>query len=281
MKIHLLRPESVTPIAPYLARRAELPDSVERQLEFAVALLYREREYRAMYSVAWRSGARPAPVPDGPFVPYDITADAAASITALLDDPSLLNASQPPEDLFGLKRLAIDGLRRTLRPRTPDAFGWLVLAHLHWQLCEYAAAETANDRASDLGASDTDFTGRIQRRAWKLRAKVEGDAFTRFLTTEKAFCEREREAAMAGFDETKVPAALRELIPLARQIGVGDDACRGFFVQKMPARERRAAAALIARHADEIDAWLATQETSDVNESAAFFWLRAVGEELG
>jgi hypothetical protein len=52
-------------------------------------------------------------------------------------------------------------------------------------------------------------------------------------------------------------------------------------VRKMPARERRAAAQLIARHAPAIDAWLDTRETPHVDEAAAFFWLRAAGEELG
>ena len=44
MKSHLLRRESVTPIATYLTRRGELPDSADGQLEFAAVLLDRERE---------------------------------------------------------------------------------------------------------------------------------------------------------------------------------------------------------------------------------------------
>jgi hypothetical protein len=44
VKIHLLRRESVTPIALYIARRDEQPESVDRQLEFGTVLLYHERE---------------------------------------------------------------------------------------------------------------------------------------------------------------------------------------------------------------------------------------------
>ena len=279
MKIHLLRRESVTPIATYLARRSELPDSAERQLEFAAALLYREREYRNMHSAAWWRGARPAPSPDSAFVPYDITAEGAAYLTTLLTDIGLIDLTSP-YDLFGLKPLAIEGLRRTLRPRKAHAVGWLVLARLERDLGKEAEADAAERHAADLGETDKELDDRVRRLVWRLRTKVEGEAFGRYLTTETAFCESEREASMAGFDAAKVPSELRELIPLARQIGVGDDACRGVFVKKMPARERRAAARMIARHATAIDAWLETREQPCVDEAAAFFWLRAAGEEL-
>jgi hypothetical protein len=280
VKSHLLRRESVTPIATYLARRGELPDSAERQLEFAAVLLYREREYRSMHMASWWSGTRPAPVPDSPFAPCDITAEGASYLTAMLDDPRF-DPFASPYDLFGLKATAIDGLRGALRLRKADAFGWLVLARLYHDVCENADADAAAEHAADLGESDKDLDERIRRLAWRRRSEVEGDAFTRFLVTEQSFCEGEREAAMTGFDESRVPAPLRELVPLARQIGVGDDVCRDFFVRKMPARERRAAAQLIARHAPAIDAWLDTRETPHVDEAAAFFWLRAAGEELG
>lgn len=61
MKVHLLRPKSITPIARYLQRRNQNPDSFAIQLEFAIALLYREREYRAMHRAGWFRGTVPAP----------------------------------------------------------------------------------------------------------------------------------------------------------------------------------------------------------------------------
>ena len=124
------------------------------------------------------------------------------------------------------------------------------------------------------------FGERVRKRALRARTAVEGEAFTRFLTTEGAFCEQERAAALAEFDEARVPAALRALVPLARQIGVGDDACRGWFIQKMPRRARVAASKMIAEHAAAIDAWLATCDQPHEGEAAAFFWLREAGEEL-
>lgn len=295
MKIHLLRRESVTPIALYIARRDEAPDSFDRQLEFATVLLYREREYRSMHNSAWFGrGERPAPSADSPFQPYDITPEAAAFLTALFDgtDERVLSS---PDDLFGLKRSAIEGLRRTLRPVKAHAFGWLVITRLHADMVDEAAASAAAAHGRDLGEArlaaalrepgrdrkSTDaFNERVRRRALSARSAVEGAAFTRYVTTEGAFCEQERTAAMADFDESRVPAGLRPLVPLARQLGVGDDPCRGWFLRKLPARERRAAKAAIAEHAEAIDAWLETRDEPYEAEAAAFFWLREAGEEL-
>jgi hypothetical protein len=296
VKIHLLRRESVTPIALYVARRDEQPESFHRQLEFGTVLLYREREYRSMYSSDWLvRGIRPAPSADSPFQPYDLTPEAAAHLAALRDGVQALDAPRSPDDLFGLKRAALDGLRRTLRPVKAHAFGWLVAWRFHGDLVERAEAAHAAARAGDLGEAQIAsalraplpnrraldaFEERIRRRALGARSAVEGAAFTRYLTTEGAFCEQERAAALAGFDESRVPAELRPLVALAGQVGIGDDACRGWFIRKLPARDRRAAKALIAEHGAAIDAWLATHDRPYEGEAAAFFWLREAGEEL-
>ncbi len=291
MKIHLLRPESITPIAIYIARCDEQPDSFDRWLDFAALLLYREREYRSMYSSAWVfRRQKPAPAPDSPFQPYDLTPEAAGH---LADTLHTLDMPLSPTDFFGLKRSALDGLRRTIRPVKAHAFGWRVASRLHADLLEETEATATEARAFDLGETRINqrarggiqkameaFQERVRRRALRVRTAVEGEAFTRFLTTEGAFCEQQRTDALAGFDEAKVPAGLRELIPLARQIGVGDDPCRGWFIQKMPRRERLAASKMIAKHADAIDAWLATRDEPHEGEAAAFFWLCAAGEEL-
>ena len=190
-----------------------------------------------MYSSGWLvRGLKPAPAPDSPFQPYDLTAEAAGHLA----DAIQVHAPLSPDDLCGLKRSALDGLRRTLRPVKAHAFGWLVASRLHADLLEETEATAAEARAADLGDTRTNdlaspdgifkemeaFGERVRKRALRARTAVEGEAFTRFLTTEGAFCEQERAAALAGFDEAKVPAALRALVPMARQLGVGDDACR-------------------------------------------------------
>ena len=138
----------------YIARRDEQPDAFDRQLEFATVLLYREREYRSMYSSDWLvRGVRPAASPDSPFEPYDLTPEAADHLAALIDGVQTLDAPPSPDDLFGLKRSALDGLRRTLRPVKAHAFGWLVASRLHADLVERAEAAVAAARAGDLGES--------------------------------------------------------------------------------------------------------------------------------
>jgi hypothetical protein len=169
------------------------------------------------------------------------------------------------------------------------------MSRLHADLLEHAEAAVAAAHAGDLGETKIAgallgrltnkrvleaFEERIRRRALGARSTVEGAAFTRYLTTEGAFCEQERATALEGFDESRVPVELRPLVPLARQIGVGDDACRGWFTRKLPARDRRAAKALIAEHCAAIDTWLTTLDQPYEGEAAAFFWLQEAGEEL-
>ena len=249
-----------------------------------------------MYGSDWLvRGVRPAPSPDSPFQPYDLTREAADHLAVLLDGVQAHDAPPLSYDLFGLKRSALDGLRRTLRPVKAHAFGWLVGWRLHADLVERAEAAAAAERAEHLGEKQLagalrtalpsrtaveGFEERIRRRAIAARSAVEGVSFTRYLTTEGAFCEQERAAALAGFDDSRVPAELRPLVPLARQVGVGDDGCRSWFIRKLPARDRRAAKARIAEHGAAIDAWLATCDRPYEGEAAAFFWLREAGEEL-
>ena len=123
---------------------------------------------------------------------------------------------------------------------------------------------------------------RLTRRLRSASARTEeGDAFSRFLSTEAAFCEQERDAALESFDQARVPAALRTLVPLARQIGVGDDGCRAVFMSRMRARDRREAARTIREHGQAIDDWLSSVGPPPYEgEAAAFFWLRAAADEL-
>lgn len=71
------------------------------------------------------------------------------------------------------------------------------------------------------------FDEKVRQHALRTRLAVEGESFSRFLSTEAEFCERERVDALRGFDEAKVPADLRDLIPVAQRFGIGDDVCRG------------------------------------------------------
>jgi len=118
-------------------------------------------------------------------------------------------------------------------------------------------------------------------RALAVRKRVE-PGFARYLTTEAKFFASERVAAMKDFDDMKVPPRLRDLIPLAREFGIGDDPGRAFFIGKTSKTKRSAAAASIQAAGPAIDEWLAKFDHSKElpTEARAFFWLREAGEEM-
>jgi len=333
MKIHILRPESITPIGTYLDRRRQHPESLDAQIEFASVLLYRDREYRGMY-LSGLTKTIPAPSPDSPFAPFDVTTDAAAALAAVFDSvqSGVDEVFDRPNDLFGLKPEAADGLGRTLRSIRSHGLGWLIYARLLSDLCRFREAIDAAEHAVRLGEAvpglalvcDAAWAGligrvaipdgdavarkaaaralrllpkakrqrwvkrtwdaldeRLRQHALRTRARVEGRRFTRFLTTELEFCQQERKASLASFRSARVPKELRGLIPLARELGVGDDPCRGLFIRKVPARERRVAAQKIQGCAAAIDRWLASLGGPPFEgEAAAFFWLLEAADEL-
>jgi hypothetical protein len=278
-RIHVLRPESITPIGRYLMRRRS-DGSCDRQVEYACVLLYREREYRAFYSSSWRPEHLPAPHPEGPFAPFDLTDAAAATLASTVRTTWGLeaDAANRREDLFGLKAEAEEGLSTALAPLKGQAFGHLLLSRLLRDLCHFArgvvAAMTALERGCDIEmgyalaydaailASDHSwrpedigrrarlllreqgkdtirwqsrgserFDEKVRRHALRTRTEIEGDSFQRYLSTEAEFCERERVAALDGFDGSKVPPDLSDLIPIAQRFGIGDDPCRNLVIR--------------------------------------------------
>lgn len=121
----------------------------------------------------------------------------------------------------------------------------------------------------------------IRRVAWRARTETEGERFTRFLKSEREFCEDERARAMASFDVRAVPDHLRVLAPLARHVGIGDDPCRSLFVRRMMAAERRAVLRLVEPELAAVDAWLKTFTAGALTvEAEAFFWMLEAIEEM-
>ena len=109
--VHVLRPESVTPIQLYLDR---VRRDAASPVEFACVLLYREREYRTLYASSWRPDHLPAAGSDTPFAPYGLTRDAADAIAGEIRRIWGIGgaaSAAPPDDLFGLKEEALRRLR--------------------------------------------------------------------------------------------------------------------------------------------------------------------------
>ncbi len=332
--IHVLRPESVTPIGRYLDRARASAGDHDCWLDLACLLLYREREYRAMTGAPWTPERLPRAGAGLGFAPFDLTPDAQSHIAAVAQKLGSGEApGDAPEDLFGLKAEVLAGLQPTLRPRKSHAFAHLVGGVLARDLCRYDDALTLVDRAVNTmndavaalaltwsvavraprleGGLDTAavvmqaekrarrlLTGqrrrhdwhwraleqldeRIRRRALTVRRQAEGATFTRYLASEMDFCAREHAAALDGFDERVVPEEVRELIPLARRFGIGDDSCRALVIRRTRAAERRIAAAAVAARADRVEAWLTSQGGPPYGrEAACFFWLLEAAEEM-
>ena len=120
VKIHILRPDSLTPIDTYLARRDRPGAPWTTHLEAAVLLLYREREIR--------SAAGP---------------DLAMGLSW-----------NDPWDPLHLKADVSDRLARVLEHKRAHAFGWLVAARLRADLCEFDRAIVAAETAVALGETE-------------------------------------------------------------------------------------------------------------------------------
>lgn len=146
MKVHILRPDSITPIARYLQAARLAPASYEIQKSLAALLLYREREYQSMYASRWTGVGGPLPSVD-PFVPHSATADAEIACRERLG----VGPHRTPLDVFGLKAQVGAALRSTLRPVRAHAVGWLLLSRLLEDILQPAPAMHAARRAIDAG----------------------------------------------------------------------------------------------------------------------------------
>lgn len=334
-KIHILRPQSITPIGRYIDHRRGAPGDADVQLAFASVLLYREREYRAFHGSSWRPDHLPAAGEDGPFAPYGLTEAAAGVIAKTIRGIWGIEAAAPdlPEDLFGLKEEALAGLSAAIRPIEAHAFATLVVSRLQRDLRLYEDAFDRAMRALSLGidagmgfalAWDAvcltiarggevgraraealerqarsalrakgksalrwqtsgleRFDEKIRQHALKTRLDFEGESFSRYLSTEAEFCEQARLDALQGFDEAKVPADLRDLIPVAQRFGIGDDVCRGQVIRKTRVADRKAVASAVGSRAERIQGWLdSLGEPPYGTEAACFFWFLEALEEM-
>jgi len=82
-------------------------------------------------------------------------------------------------------------------------------------------------------------------------------------------------------DPSAVPPALRKLLPLAEQFGVGDDLIRADIVAKTPSAELSAMRQVVLAHDDAFDEWLAGPEANGPGftpEYIAFSCLRMAAD---
>jgi hypothetical protein len=82
-------------------------------------------------------------------------------------------------------------------------------------------------------------------------------------------------------DPARVPAHLRDLIPLAEKWGIGDDIIRFDVEEKSTAAEKAELLRVVGPRFDEVEAWLATADPGDPSEEiSAFTYLTTAWDEL-
>jgi tetratricopeptide (TPR) repeat protein len=177
-------------------------------------------------------------------------ADAKSALYAVLHADALLFA----DDAAGATRAAQEAERRLRARRSRYRFG--------------------RHRKPLLD----DFTISLAEDAQAVREKVEGLR----RVSEKALAETARREIR--IDRKKVPAAFRDLIPLAKQWGVGDDGLRGYFTDRASAKDKATLRkALPAQRRGELQDWLDSLGPGGItsDEWGAFTYLLEALEELG
>jgi tetratricopeptide (TPR) repeat protein len=115
--------------------------------------------------------------------------------------------------------------------------------------------------------------------AWQVRMQVEG---LKPLAPESALLDEHRSAIR--IDPEKVPAPLRDLIPLALEWGVGDDGSRGYLTDRATGKKKAALRkALPLKRRAEIQDWLDSLGPDGVKgpEAGAFAYLLEALDEMG
>jgi hypothetical protein len=87
--------------------------------------------------------------------------------------------------------------------------------------------------------------------------------------------------APTAFDPSHVPEDLRDLVPLARKWGIGDDVERAKLIESASAEELQALQEAVSPKSARIAEWLDSfPQNALSNEAAAFMYLLEVVDEL-
>lgn len=81
--------------------------------------------------------------------------------------------------------------------------------------------------------------------------------------------------------EEEVPESLRDLIPLARKFGVGDDADRDYILKAASPSELADLEKKVSPRQQEISDWIGTFPETEISDTAAFFlYLESACDEV-
>jgi tetratricopeptide (TPR) repeat protein len=145
------------------------------------------------------------------------------------------------------------------------------------------ATRRARKRAYEFGGDRRSIIDTLREQlfheAWQVRMQVEG---LKPLAIEPALLNEHRNAIR--IDPDKVPAPLRDLIPLALEWGVGDDGSRAYLTDRATGKKKAALRkALPLKRRAEIQAWLDSLGPDGVAspEAGAFTYLLEALDEMG
>jgi Flp pilus assembly protein TadD len=90
-------------------------------------------------------------------------------------------------------------------------------------------------------------------------------------------CAGDQRALRRSFQASRVPRPVRALAKWASRYGVGDDACRGYLLERLPKKSRAALIRQVDSHAKSIQSWLDTFSGRSMPPEAAAFMYLALG----
>jgi tetratricopeptide (TPR) repeat protein len=98
-------------------------------------------------------------------------------------------------------------------------------------------------------------------------------------TAERKRCAGDQRALRRSFDASRVPLPLRALTQWASRYGVGDDACRGYLLERVAKKTRATLISQVDAHAQAIQSWLDSFGGRSMPPEAAAFMYLALGVE--
>jgi len=299
MKTQILTKETITPEEPYLSAHRTQPESYDAQLAFAVTLIHRESEYYQLN----RGAATEELTEDEwtPLDPFQLKEEAIMSLQRCLKPNKryangylllvkLLYDMGRWTDLIITAKIYTD-----LNPNDPIPWAYISEAannlaspgQKNYEQEELAARSRGQElvgKARPGGLFSVfvllgNHSYKLLQWAWRIRKKVEGEAFLKTLKDEAQLLAEARAANI--IDEQNIPESFRDLVPLAQHWGIGDDGLRSYALSRATKKEKEDLLSRVRDRVQGIADWLDTMnDTGLTNEAGAFLYLLSAQDEI-
>lgn len=299
MKTRILTKETMTPLEPYLLTHRKQPNSYNAQVAFAVILIERERDYYQLNREQRNKELKPDEW--SPLDPFNLKDEAITSLQGCLR-PTKRYANGYlllVRLLYDMGRWAelIDTAKIYTDLIPEDAIPWAYIGEAANNLL-YAGQkkfakleEQARIHGQELVSKARpggrfsvfvllgDHSYKILQWSWRIRKKVEGEAFLNTLKDEALLLAEARASNI--IEEKNIPVIFRDLVPLARHWGIGDDALRTYALSRATKKEKANLLSQVRDRVQVISDWLDTMDDiSLTNDSGAFLYLLSAQDEI-